>query len=89
MTTHFFARCGHEIQAHQGPTKPSCPDCDATDQQVLLTPREVASIFRVSTRTPARWSREGKLDAIRTPGGQRRFREADVRALLVLEGGVS
>lgn len=40
----------------------------------LLTPREVARIFRVSTITIARWAREGKLAHEETLGGHRRYR---------------
>jgi excisionase family DNA binding protein len=57
------------------------PD-DAGD---LLTPREVAEIFGVRTTTIARWSREGRLTPIRTPGGHRRFTRADIRAALAQE----
>ena len=48
----------------------------------LLTPGEVAALFRVDPKTVTRWVAAGKLSAIRTPGGHRRFREAEVRALL-------
>jgi excisionase family DNA binding protein len=48
----------------------------------LLTPMEAANMFRVTPNTVARWARAGKLNAIRTLGGHRRFREADIRALL-------
>jgi len=48
----------------------------------LLTPAEVAALLRVSSKTPSRWALAGKLDCVRTPGGHRRFREADVLALL-------
>ncbi|MGH3381835.1 MAG: helix-turn-helix domain-containing protein, partial [Actinoallomurus sp.] len=48
----------------------------------LLTPREVAARFGVGTTTIGRWTRAGELPAQRTPGGQRRYRAADVRALL-------
>lgn len=50
-----------------------------------LTPREVAVLFRVDPKTVTRWANAGKLPAIRTPGGHRRFRESDVRALLAGE----
>lgn len=54
-----------------------------TDQQSeLLRPYEVAAIFRVSPATVRLWARLGKLPEVRTPGGQRRFRRADVDALL-------
>lgn len=48
----------------------------------LLTPAEVAEAFRVDPRTVTRWAKAGKLSAIRTLGGHRRFREAEIRALL-------
>jgi excisionase family DNA binding protein len=48
----------------------------------LLTPGQVAVIFNVDPQTVSRWNRTGRLDAVRTPGGHRRFREDDVRALL-------
>jgi excisionase family DNA binding protein len=48
----------------------------------LLTPTEVATIFRVDTKTVTRWANAGKLTSIRTLGGHRRYREFEVRALL-------
>lgn len=48
----------------------------------LLTPAEVAVLFRVDPRTVSRWADSGRLVSVRTPGGQRRFREADIDALL-------
>ena len=54
-----------------------------TDTEALLTPAEVASMFRVDPKTVTRWAKAGKLTSIRTLGGHRRYREAEVRALLV------
>jgi excisionase family DNA binding protein len=48
----------------------------------LLTPAEVAALFRVDPKTVTRWARAGKLASIRTLGGHRRYRESEVRALL-------
>ena len=48
----------------------------------LLTPGEVAGMFRVDPKTVTRWASAGRLGSIRTPGGHRRFRETEVRALL-------
>ncbi|MBA3420255.1 MAG: BldC family transcriptional regulator [Geodermatophilaceae bacterium] len=48
----------------------------------LLTPAEVASLFRVDPKTVTRWAKSGKLSSIRTLGGHRRYREAEVRVLL-------
>lgn len=52
------------------------------ESEPLLTPREVATMFRVDAKTVTRWAQAGRLTSIRTPGGHRRFREAEVRALL-------
>jgi excisionase family DNA binding protein len=48
----------------------------------MLSPGEVAVLFRVSPKTVTRWAKQGKVHAIRTPGGHRRYRESEVRALL-------
>jgi excisionase family DNA binding protein len=48
----------------------------------LLTCGEVAVLFRVDPTTVTRWAKNGKLTSIRTPGGHRRYRETDVRALI-------
>jgi excisionase family DNA binding protein len=48
----------------------------------LLTPGEVASLFRVDPKTVTRWAAAGRISSIRTPGGHHRFRESEVRALL-------
>lgn len=53
------------------------------DPEKLLTPSEVAAIFRVDPKTVTRWAKVGKLSSIRTLGGHRRFREQEVRSLLV------
>ena len=52
------------------------------DTTALLTPNEVAEIFRVNPKTVTRWAQSGKISAIRTLGGHRRYRESEVRALL-------
>jgi excisionase family DNA binding protein len=48
----------------------------------LLTPSEVAQLFRVNPKTITRWARAGKLSATRTLGGHRRFRRGDIDAIL-------
>ncbi len=52
------------------------------EAESLLTPAEVAALFRVDPKTVTRWAKAGKLTSIRTLGGHRRYREAEVRALL-------
>ena len=54
----------------------------AQEPEKLLTPSEVAAIFRVDPKTVTRWAKAGKLNSIRTLGGHRRYREVEVRALL-------
>lgn len=50
----------------------------------LLTPAEVAAIFRVDPKTVTRWAaaKPPKLASVRTPGGHRRFRRSVVEAKL-------
>jgi excisionase family DNA binding protein len=51
-------------------------------QEKLLTPAEVAKLFRVDPKTVTRWAKAGKLTSIRTLGGHRRYKESEVKALL-------
>jgi excisionase family DNA binding protein len=44
----------------------------------LLTPAEVARIFRVDPKTVSRWAIAGKIDSVRTLGGHRRFYRSEV-----------
>ena len=55
-------------------------DLDAPER--LLTPSEVAQLFRVNPKTVTRWARAGKISAIRTLGGHRRFRASEIRHFL-------
>jgi excisionase family DNA binding protein len=52
------------------------------ESEPLLTPSEVATLFRVDPKTVTRWAKAGKLTSIRTLGGHRRYRESEVRSLL-------
>jgi excisionase family DNA binding protein len=54
----------------------------APQRDRLLTPGEVATLFRVDPKTVTRWAKAGKLTSIRTLGGHRRYRESEVRSLL-------
>jgi excisionase family DNA binding protein len=40
----------------------------------LLTARQVADLLGVSSETVLRWTRRGKLPAVRLPGGALRYR---------------
>jgi excisionase family DNA binding protein len=48
----------------------------------LLTPAEVAVMFRDNPKTVTRWARAGRISAVRTLGGHRRFRASEIRKLL-------
>ncbi|MDQ3946532.1 MAG: BldC family transcriptional regulator [Actinomycetota bacterium] len=48
----------------------------------LLTPGEVAELFKVNPKTVTRWARAGKITAIRTLGGHRRFSAEEIRSIL-------
>ena len=52
------------------------------DAEMLLTPAEVAGMFRVDPKTVTRWAKCGKLTSVRTLGGHRRYRAAEVQELL-------
>ena len=59
---------------------------DRHETEKLLTPAEVAALFRVDPKTVTRWAKAGKIGSIRTLGGHRRFRESEVRELLEADG---
>jgi excisionase family DNA binding protein len=48
----------------------------------LLTPAEVAQLFRVDPKTVTRWAVAGELSSIRTLGNHRRYITAEVYARL-------
>lgn len=55
-------------------TKITAPD--------LLTPAEVAQLFRVDAKTVSRWAKDGKLPSIRTLGGHRRYYRTVIEGFL-------
>jgi excisionase family DNA binding protein len=57
------------------------------EHEVLLTPAEVAALFRVDPKTVTRWAKAGRLTAVRTLGGHRRYKESEVKALLAANSG--
>ena len=48
----------------------------------LLSPGEVAELFRVDPKTITRWAKAGKLTAVKTLGGHRRYYAHEVHELL-------
>ncbi len=60
---------------------------NSAEAETLLTPAEVAALFRVDPKTVTRWAKAGKISSIRTLGGHRRFRETEVLELLDRKAG--
>ena len=48
----------------------------------MLSPAEVAQEFGVNPKTVTRWAKAGKIAAVRTLGGHRRYRTSEVKRLL-------
>jgi excisionase family DNA binding protein len=59
-------------------------DSTSPESERLLTPGEVAALFRVDPKTVNRWAAAGRLGSSRTLGGHRRYRESEVHSLLQL-----
>lgn len=49
-----------------------------------LTPGQAAALAGVTTRTILRYASDGRLPSVELPTGHRRYRRADVEALLSL-----
>ncbi|MFN6543887.1 MerR family DNA-binding transcriptional regulator [Mycolicibacterium nivoides] len=62
-------------------TKHTSPD------EARLSIGEAASRLGVSTDTLRRWEKAGRITALRTPTGHRRYAPADINALLTGEAG--
>jgi predicted site-specific integrase-resolvase len=48
----------------------------------LMTRRQVAYLFRVTSSAAAMWARRGRLPEVRDEAGRPRYRRADVEALM-------
>jgi predicted site-specific integrase-resolvase len=57
------------------PVPPGCPRED------LMTRRQVASLFRVTSAAVASWARRGRLPEVRDEAGRPRYRRTDVETL--------
>lgn len=44
----------------------------------LLRPSEARTILGITDKTLIRWANAGRLPSVRTPGGQRRYRQSQV-----------
>ena len=62
-------------------TAGEAPEMPETD--TLLTAAEVADRFKVKRKTVWGWGRSGRLTRVLTPGGHCRFRESEIRILIL------
>lgn len=58
-----------------------------SNHEELMTPGEVAKLFAVDPKTVSRWANSGKITTVKTLGGHRRFRAAEIRAMLAASQG--
>ncbi len=73
---------GRKRREGSGPGRDERSDARGRGNDELLTPGEVARLFGVNPKTITRWATTGKLDAVRTLGGHRRYRASEVYELL-------
>jgi len=66
----------------RGPVRSAPLVRDRQDRNELLTPAEAARKLGVTPNTVTRWSRAGKISAIQTMGGHRRFRRSEIERVL-------
>jgi predicted site-specific integrase-resolvase len=59
------------------PTAMTCYDLE----EDLMTRKQVAYLFRVTSAAVATWARRGRLPEVRNQDGRPRYRRADVEAL--------
>lgn len=71
----------HSVSAKERDVSSSADSATAAPEE-LLTPGEVAQLFRVNPKTVTRWAAMGRLTVVRTLGGHRRFPASQVEALL-------
>ena len=55
----------------------------------LLSLKETEKLLNVSKSTLQRWDNSGKLKAIRTEGGHRRYRQSDIDKILKNVDGIT
>jgi excisionase family DNA binding protein len=79
--TRHLELCNNHSGSHDSHTRGQL-NMRTSLSEPLLTPGEVAAMFRVDPKTVTRWARDGKLTSIRTLGGHRRYREAEIRTRL-------
>jgi len=71
-----------DVRVSTGPDRGKEFSMETPEPEELLTPSEVAAMFRVNPKTVTRWARAGRISYIKTLGGHRRFKASEIRRLL-------
>lgn len=58
------------------------PAPEGTEDSELMTPAETQKALRCGATTLNRWARNGDIPSVELPGGHRRYRRADIAAIL-------
>ena len=73
-----------EVSGGNGPAgREFAAAADGRMSEDLMTRRQVASLFGVTSAAVATWARRGRLPEIRNEAGRPRYRRADVEALML------
>ena len=72
--------CGIHKNPHNVRSMPKQQDTPPHAEWLL--PRDVADVFGVSTDTVTRWANAGRLPVYVMPSGHRRYKRADIDAIL-------
>jgi excisionase family DNA binding protein len=77
-----YALAVSDIRVSTRPDRGKEFSMETPEPEELLTPSEVAAMFRVNPKTVTRWARAGRISYIKTLGGHRRFKASEIRRLL-------
>ena len=83
-TTHDTPQSGESCGIHKNPhnVRSMPKQQDTPPHAEWLLPRDVADVFGVSTDTVTRWANAGRIPVYVMPSGHRRYKRADIDAIL-------
>jgi len=77
--------CGHAASGCLGLAAAAVTGGHAAEEEDLMTRRQVAMLFRVTSAVVATWARRGRLPEVRNSDGRPRYRRGDVEQLFRTE----
>ena len=75
----YACQTDQSLKGHQAVSQ------DLLSADSLMTPDEVAELFRVDVQTVTRWARNGDIASVTLPSGHRRYRRSTIAAILAGE----